>query len=480
MSLVNDMLLDLEARKSTPGQGLEHGLEAARQAPVRRWPRIALCAGAILLIGLSATVYRQLPELMSKPQNPLVSTASASAVLSENVAAASVEPTNVELTNTPPSQAAINQKIEPEAQSRPQLRPQLQVPVVAESVSAKSDYALQESALQELLGAADQALADNRLTQPPVINAYALYRHVLLLQADNRRAHAGIGQIQERYAQLIRRAIKRGNLSTAKQYLQRAELVGMSAAQLQSLEGLLKQARTQLPAAPAVQNTTPGDQVQTQFQTQSGVGKLSGEGETTQPGASSASIEVSWRSREAAALARASLLQQSGDQAGAIAVLRTLVANYPQAESAALRLFDLYLQTGQTTAAGALQTVAQTVPLRHYYQARLLVMAHQNDEASAILEELSPSGAVRQPYLALQAGLYQRNSQFQRAADLYRQLVQMDNRQPTWWLGLGVAMEALGQREKALQAFVAADQLAPADPAVDRYIKQRIQALSNP
>jgi tetratricopeptide (TPR) repeat protein len=334
------------------------------------------------------------------------------------------------------------------------------------AAGAAEEPVTEAAALEELLAAADRALADNRLTRPPVTNAYGLYRHVLLLQADNRHAQAGIARIQQRYAELIDDALIQGNLDKAWRYLRRAEFVGTPEARLQTLEAKINRASAEPSGISPIPQGMSSAQDSARQMDKAGVNR--------------GTIEVSWRSREAASLAQASLLLQSGEIVRATGVLEKLVADYPQAESAALMLFDLYLQTGSAGDALALQAVAQTVPLRHYYQARMLARAGQNDEALTILEQLNPSGAVKQPYLALQAGLYQRHEQYQRAADIYQQLVQMDNRQPTYWLGLGVAAEALGQRNKALQAFIAANQLAPADPAVGQYIERRIQVLSNP
>ncbi len=483
MSLVNDMLVDLDARKSGAEPEPQPGLTPARRESPRLWVKALLGVAAVVLVILSATAYRYLAERHSMP----VDTAMATSVEAMDTSAESAmvvssgEPATVALAQADPVEDPLAVPTQAAASFSRREQPLADAETISGPDSARvaeepeTEPESESAAVQELLAAADKALADNRLTRPPVTNAYGLYRHVLLLESDNRAAREGIKRIQQRYVELIEDALAQEQTDSAWQYWRRAEFVGMPEVRLQALAAKIERAG----AEPSVSlaNNVPSSK------SQPSVTKPAKEdvaGQTGTAEATRGTIELSWRSREAASLARAGLLLQGGDRARAIGELEALIADYPQAESAALMLFDLYLQTGNTQNALALQAVAQTLPLRHYYQARLLARADQNNEALTILEQVSPSGAVKQPYLALQAGLYQRNAQYQRAADLYQQLVGMDSRQPTYWLGLGVAAEALGQRTKALQAFMAADQLAPADPAVDQYIERRIQVLSNP
>ncbi|MEH6811131.1 MAG: hypothetical protein V7677_01245, partial [Motiliproteus sp.] len=76
-----------------------------------------------------------------------------------------------------------------------------------------------------LLGEADQAMADKRLTTPEHFNAWSFYRRVLKLQPENEEARQGFDRIVERYIAWSQGALQQGKVSTASHYLQRATLV---------------------------------------------------------------------------------------------------------------------------------------------------------------------------------------------------------------------------------------------------------------
>lgn len=90
--------------------------------------------------------------------------------------------------------------------------------------------------LQELLNAADEALAGDRLTTPIEDNAFDRYHAVLLLQPDNQRAKEGLQIIFNRYVFLSRDAIVTGELGKARALIERARAVDSSSELLAILE----------------------------------------------------------------------------------------------------------------------------------------------------------------------------------------------------------------------------------------------------
>ena len=79
--------------------------------------------------------------------------------------------------------------------------------------------------LDGLLAAAEQAIAEDRLTTPPAGSAYALYQEVLALAPGNEAAERGLEKIVERYVQLALRATEVQRYPQARSMLERARQV---------------------------------------------------------------------------------------------------------------------------------------------------------------------------------------------------------------------------------------------------------------
>lgn len=85
--------------------------------------------------------------------------------------------------------------------------------------------AVDEAAVQRLLDAAREALAEDRLTTPAERSAYGYYRQILDMAPAHPAATHGLERIVERYIVLVRRAIERERWPSAQTLLQRASLV---------------------------------------------------------------------------------------------------------------------------------------------------------------------------------------------------------------------------------------------------------------
>src|SRR5690606_10133354 len=92
-------------------------------------------------------------------------------------------------------------------------------------------------AVQQLLAAAAQALAANRLTTPVGDNAYQLYSSVLVIDPTNLAAHSGIESIRQRYLQWLDEALREQRTAAARLYWQKAKSVGVDTAALEALAG---------------------------------------------------------------------------------------------------------------------------------------------------------------------------------------------------------------------------------------------------
>lgn len=77
--------------------------------------------------------------------------------------------------------------------------------------------------INNMLAAAHNAYADNRLTLPAHDNAFDRYAAVLLLDPDNREAKAGLQAVQLSYVDLIRTALRDNRVDEARRHLQQAQ-----------------------------------------------------------------------------------------------------------------------------------------------------------------------------------------------------------------------------------------------------------------
>ncbi len=75
------------------------------------------------------------------------------------------------------------------------------------------------SHVDRLLGQAERALKDYRLTTPSGDNAYEYYKTVLVLDPGNRKAKRGITRIADRYARLAQARLDKYEYKEAKHFV---------------------------------------------------------------------------------------------------------------------------------------------------------------------------------------------------------------------------------------------------------------------
>ncbi len=115
------------------------------------------------------------------------------------------------------------------------------VPVPA--VEKKRDIRAEN--IQRLLSAAEDALVAKRFTTPVQDNAYDRYQAVLMMDAGNQRALAGIQAIFSKYASMTRSAIRQGDFTKARSKLEKARFVDSHNADLSQLTNELVIAQRQ-------------------------------------------------------------------------------------------------------------------------------------------------------------------------------------------------------------------------------------------
>lgn len=154
---------------------------------------------------------------------------------------------------------------------------------------------------------------------------------------------------------------------------------------------------------------------------------------------------------------------------------------YPDYTPIVETLVSLLLDDGQTVAAQAMLAQAMMQSPRHipFIVLQAKIIAAQGDTAQAIelLNTVSPTLEQHPDYFSLLANLYQRAGDTEISAQMYRELVTYDPDSGVWWMGYGMALEANGSRNHAIQAYKRATTTGNLNSKLQMYSNSRIAAL---
>ena len=458
MSLLNEMLRNLDKRRQLPDVGRE--TLVANRAPRRSsWsstPFIFL----FLLAGVAAGAWFLLDQQQTPPQVSLVAQKPAA-----------VQPVTSPMADAGNSNAQSALPVEAAATTRKGRGPELPppgdepaiqlfspavitsdtVPMTSPSTSNLERDRRREREISQLLQSADIALTRVRLTFPVEDNAYDRYLRVLDLEPGHSKAISGIDYIVVTYVHLIRGYLDTNNLQRARLLLERAQRVRGA---LPSLVTLSRQLQSAEEVRPALTNT---DATRVDVRQESSL--LISENRLQE--------EVNSLLQNNAPLEARDLLEQY------------LVA-HPDSVITIKRLFNLYLQLGAIAPAEQLLLNSpQLSPVTSIELGAQLRVQHGDfDGAISLLESAAPPHNET-GYYALLAGLYQTMGRFEEAASHYSQLLDSESVQGTYWLGLAVSLDSLLDYHGALSAFERARESEQYAGDVLAYIEQRILALSS-
>lgn len=172
---------------------------------------------------------------------------------------------------------------------------------------------------------------------------------------------------------------------------------------------------------------------------------------------------------------------RDGDPARAEKLFRELLASRPNHARARELLAGLYVETGRMIEAIALLDRGLALAPRQRGMSLLLarLLTEQGDETRArtILDGALTAHAADADLNALAAALDARAGRNEQALSHYRAALSARPGDGRMWLGLGIALEALGERRDARDAFQRA-RLAGLDAAATRFAGDRISALT--
>jgi len=135
-----------------------------------------------------------------------------------------------------------------------------------------------------------------------------------------------------------------------------------------------------------------------------------------------------------------------------------------------LKTAESVLQTGLTLTPGNLK-------LRKIY-ARLLLNSQRQNEAIELLKTRPLPGIVQDlEYYALLAALYQDSGEYEAATAVYAQLLKIKPQVSLWWMGMAISLEQSGSVKPARDAYQKALEISGLSPDLRNYIHGRLQEL---
>ena len=114
-------------------------------------------------------------------------------------------------------------------------------------------------------------------------------------------------------------------------------------------------------------------------------------------------------------------------------------------------------------------------PFKKLY-ARLLI-EQEAERAVALLEQVPPDIGLDAEYHEIYAVALQMTEQFEAASLVYEVLLQLDDRNANWWMGLAMSRDAVGDFEEAESAYAMASHFGARHLLLNRYGEARLSAL---
>jgi MSHA biogenesis protein MshN len=188
--------------------------------------------------------------------------------------------------------------------------------------------------------------------------------------------------------------------------------------------------------------------------------------------------ELSYSEADRQQVQQALAFWQGGQRAGALQMLRNFTASNPEAHQSREMLAKLLLQQGDTIAAlEQADRGLQLAPDHGGYKkvkARVLMAAGLPGEAVALLEVRAPSLTGDSEYHELLAASRLAAQRYDEALISYQGLAGRNPEEARWWYGAAVSLDALGRGFEAAEAYERALQLGGLSVNLHQLSQQRL------
>tara|TARA_B100000446_G_scaffold39220_2_gene34554 strand:- start:184 stop:1743 length:1560 start_codon:yes stop_codon:yes gene_type:complete len=345
-----------------------------------------------------------------------------------------------------------------------------------------------------LMAEGDAAFRLDRLTTPKEDNAYDRYSAVLALRPDHEGATKGIEQVRSRYLEIVEIAIIKKYYYKVPELIRKARELGVSQTQIDALiaglpekdgkptkEVLQRIAEYEASRGKTSKASAQATQVEAGRSNDASVEAELGDGVPELVAATSRGTVVSSKSQRDTNIAQeAQKLIAANQLAAAQFLLEKFIESNPQSIYSYREMFNLRLRQGKVAMAEAMIKDADHIPggIFSYMVAQLLIYREDYAGALRALQSQSPLVAEDPSYHALKAGVLHKLGQHQAAVVVYRDLLRRDQSNATYWLGLAVALDADNQKG-ALAAFQRVQQFASGSESFLPYVRSRIGQLAS-
>ncbi|MBI4190027.1 MAG: tetratricopeptide repeat protein [Betaproteobacteria bacterium] len=160
---------------------------------------------------------------------------------------------------------------------------------------------------------------------------------------------------------------------------------------------------------------------------------------------------------------------------------RLALQHYPAHTGARQGLFGVLLDAKKN--AEAEQVLQEGLRLNPNQPALAMVLAslqfERGDAESAIetLQKTAPAAQGSPDYLARLAALLQRQSRHPEAVDHYQAALRLAPGSGVWWMGLGISLQAMSRNSDAQDAFRRAKATNTLNPELQAFVDQRLKQL---
>lgn len=493
MSLINDMLRDLAQRQEpVPVDDNSHLLETTGLTRKRKPAWLPSAIAFLVTVTLLWIVQQQFFNATPVP----VSTGEVAVITAEQPIEqqeGSAAFTDRDLIETPISASEIVDNGIDSAAEASGVRPEESPATVTASVQITDTTGfdkpedLHQPVIEAWLRLAQQAVLQDRLTTPLEQSAYYFYLQVLGLVPDHPQALRGMEIIAERYVALARAAQMQQQPERAYALLQRAQVVMPDSPVInEALQQLAENVADRNPPiamrASAMtdhtRGTDPNAAVVESVDAASRAHSLPMQEEVSRAPLLQVTPNREWLDQQMTE--QALDWMQQGQVQHAQRQLEMFLMEGEGTQASQL-LYQIYLEQNDFHAAAELLAQADTHGWSSLDQARLQaqgLLARQDPAAAvAVLESYLTEAQHDERYRVLLASLYRTTGRYHEAAASYRRLLDSFGEAGSYWLGLALSLDALGEKHSALEAFQRAKNFQPLQAEVNLYIEQRIAAL---
>jgi tetratricopeptide (TPR) repeat protein len=311
--------------------------------------------------------------------------------------------------------------------------------------------------INQLLQEGEQALEAERLTTPAGDNAYERFQAVLAREPENAQALAGLQKVRQRYLSFIENLVKRKEFYAVPMLVRKARDVGADETELTRL----------LSQVTAEDGADKLNKIMKAF-------------EPVKRDKAPASVQPSLQERDRLVAEKSEQLISNQHLEAAEKLLVGFLAENPKAVESVTQLFTVYIQQGRLSEAEALINQSAHLPgfKFSYMVAQLLIQRQDLEGALRALQSQQPPLAEVPAYYALQAGLLHQRGYNEKAVGMYQLLIDKNPQHAAYWLGLAVSLDSLRLVKPTLHAFEQTLRHSKPDDSYLHYVRQRIDALS--